>query len=250
MLTYVREGRFHGLSNSMLRALGAKIVPSPGMPDFFTVVCDLVKQNPRFAKHEISVEHYVISTGLRPMIEGSVFGSTVKRIWACDFIETPAPASYASSRLKAPSGAVVTQIGSLIDNTSKTRAVFEINKGESVDVNALVDPAQRRVPFKNIIYVAAGPSDVPVFSLLNHFGGKTYGVWNEDDEIVGSLDNFKQVRELQNQGRIQGMGKADYSKGTEAYRWLTAAVEEIASEIADTRHSVLGAYPGAPGHLT
>ncbi len=54
----------------------------------------------------------------------------------------------------------------MIDNTSKTRAIFEINKGSNkfkIDVNSKIDRDRRRVPFSNMIYVADGPSDIPVF---------------------------------------------------------------------------------------
>ena len=54
----------------------------------------------------------------------------------------------------------------MIDNTSKTRAIFEINKGSNkfnIDVNSKIDRDKRRVPFENMIYIADGPSDIPVF---------------------------------------------------------------------------------------
>ena len=70
----------------------------------------------------------------------------------------------------------------MIDNTTKTRAIFEINKGTNknpgIDVNAKVVPEDRRIPLQNMIYIADGPSDVPSFSVVKKGGGKTYAVYN------------------------------------------------------------------------
>lgn len=68
----------------------------------------------------------------------------------------------------------MTQVGYALDNTTKTRAIFEINKGVNIeptlDVNAQMDLDERRVPIENMIYVADGPSDVPVFSVVGGAG--------------------------------------------------------------------------------
>ena len=68
----------------------------------------------------------------------------------------------------------------MIDNTSKTRAIFAINKGvnkhDYIDVNSKMDKEDRRVPFEHMIYIADGPSDVPVFFILKQYGGKTFAI--------------------------------------------------------------------------
>src|SRR5713101_2148427 len=71
ILAYVRAGRFPGLNNALLRELGRELVFYPGLPDFFPRIKQLVAANSAFAKHDITVEHYVVSTGLRQMILGS-----------------------------------------------------------------------------------------------------------------------------------------------------------------------------------
>ena len=77
----------------------------------------------------------------------------------------------------------------MIDNTSKTRAIFEINKGPGIDVNARVAEEERRVPIRNMIYIADGPSDVPVFSVVTQLGGRTLGVYQK-----GAKSNFEGVK--------------------------------------------------------
>jgi hypothetical protein len=78
-----------------------------------------------------------------------------------------------------------------------------------------------------MIYVADGPSDVPVFSILNQYGGKTYAVYKNE----GSIEQFRQAKALAEQDRVQGYGPAEYSDGTHTYMWLTTAVQDIALAI-------------------
>ncbi len=87
LLTYVREGVFDGLSNEKLRELGKDLTPVPGMPDFMETTRQRVDEIPEFTDEGITVEHYIVSTGLREMIEGSVFGGAVDGVWANTFIE-------------------------------------------------------------------------------------------------------------------------------------------------------------------
>ena len=247
LLTYVREGVFPDLTNAKLKKLGAKLQPVPGMPDFMTAVRDRVAEIPEFVAEGITVEHYIVSTGLRPIIEGSVFAKKVDGIWANTFIEEPAPPGYLDRLHVAAASSPITHLGYIVGNTSKTRALFEINKGinrnPEIDVNARVSEDQRRVPMKNMIYIADGPSDVPVFSILNTAGGRTLGVYN-----VEPRNNHSNVKSLQEQGRIQGMAEADYRPGKPAYLWLMDTLEQIGFEIVESRRQAFSSIPNPPGH--
>ncbi|MCB1247418.1 MAG: haloacid dehalogenase-like hydrolase [Acidimicrobiia bacterium] len=246
LLTYVREGIFDGLTNQKLKDLGARIEPVPGMPDFMTAARDRVAEIPEFVDEGITVEHYIVSTGIRPMIEGSVFADKVDGVWANAFIEDPAPPGYLE-QLAVPSPSPITQLGYTIGNTSKTRALFEINKGinrnPDIDVNARMSEDQRRVPMKNMVYIADGPSDVPVFSILNTAGGRTLGVYT-----VEPTNNHSKVKSLQEQGRIQGMAEADYRPGKPAYLWLMDTLEQIGFEIVESRRQAFSTIRNPPGH--
>ncbi|MEN8235234.1 MAG: HAD family hydrolase [Actinomycetota bacterium] len=247
LLTYVREGIFKDLTNDRLRELGADIVPAPGMPDFLDEAKAHVESIPEFVAEGIKVEHYVVSTGIRPMIEGSVFADHVDGIWANTLIETPALPGYLDQLPVNPASGPVSQFGYTIDNAAKTRALFEINKGVNrnpdVDVNARVSEEERRVPLRHMIYIADGPSDVPCFSILNERGGKTLGVY-----ILDPVNNHRQVKQLQEQGRIQGMAEADFRPGKAAYLWLMDSIEQIGHEIVEARRQALAAIPNPPGH--
>lgn len=247
LLTYVREGVFDGLSNEKLRELGKQLMSVPGMPDFMEATRDHVAETPEFVDEGITVEHYIVSTGLREMITGSVFGPVVDGIWANTFIEDVAEPGFLTRLPVSPGPGPISQIGYTIDNTSKTRAIFEIHKGVNkivgLDVNARMAPDQRRVPMKNIVYIAHGPSDVPVFSILNTSGGRTFGVYTVEPE-----NNHGTVKALQDQGRIQGMAEADFRPGKPAYLWLMDTLEQIGFEIVEARRQAFPATESPPGH--
>jgi hypothetical protein len=248
LLTYVREGIFKGLSNKKLKELGRELVPVPGMPDFMDSTRTHVAEIPEFAAEGITVEHYIVSTGLRPMIEGSVFADRIDGIWANTFIEGIADPGYLDKLPVSNKSGPITQVGYMIDNTSKTRAIFEINKGvgriQGINVNARMSEDQRRVPIKNMVYIADGPSDVPAFSILNKAGGRTLGVYT-----LAPSNNHKNVKALQEHGRIQGMAEADFRPGKPAYLWLMDTLEQIGFEIVEARRQAFSAIKNPPGHV-
>ena len=248
ILSYVEQGIFKGLNNAKLKQLGAKLEFCPGIPEFFEESRRHVAETPDFAKEDITVEHFVVSTGIRPMIEGSSIAPHVDGIWANSFIEQTAPAGFQDQLPVPGDGGEIKHLSDYIGHTSKTRALFEINKGvnvnRSVDVNARMSDAERRVPLRNMIYIADGPSDVPMFSILNKAGGKTLGVYNLEPR-----NNHKQVKQLQEQGRIQGMAEADYRPGKAAHLWLMDSLDQIAFEIVENRRQALAAIKNPPGHV-
>jgi hypothetical protein len=247
ILTYARQGTFKGLNNARLRKLGGKIELYAGLPDFFNKIKDFVATNPEYVQHEIQVEHYIISTGLRQMILGSKIAPHVDGVWGCEFIEDAPPPGYLDTGKKAASAEpkIISQIAYALDNTTKTRAVFEINKGSNkipdIEVNAMIPDADRRVPFQNMIYIADGPSDIPVFSLINRFGGRTFAVYQP-----GSSREFSQVNNLQKQKRVQSFGEANYTEDSQTSMWIKNAITEICSQIVKNRETALGDKIGKP----
>ena len=251
ILEYVRAGVFSDLSNEVLHELGAKLTFHPGMPDFLASLRSMVEDDPLYGRAEIALEHYIVSTGLRPMIEGSAIRRFVDDVWACEFIEAPHPPGYRrpQQRQLFPERRV-TALGYEIDNTSKTRALFEINKGTNkapeIHVNSALPPEMRRVPFQNMIYIADGPSDVPAWSVVRANGGMAFGVYQR-----GSLTQFEQISALQRDGRIHAFAEADYTVDSTAYLWLTSEVRRIAGRIVEERDDALRrAVRAAPRHVT
>ncbi|MGD2100145.1 MAG: HAD family hydrolase [Desulfobacterales bacterium] len=247
ILTYTREGVFKGLNNSRLRKLGAKIRLYKGLPEFFAEIKQFVSTHADWQQHDIRVEHYIVSTGLRQMILGSKIAPYVDGVWGCEFVEVTPPPGYLGKVGKTVSQnpRMISQIAYALDNTTKTRAVFEINKGSNkipeIDVNAMIPDADRRVPFQNMIYVADGPSDIPVFSLINRYGGRTFAVYQP-----GSSKEFAQVNSLQKQKRVQSFGEANYTTGSQTAMWIINAVSEISAQIVKNRERALGDKIGKP----
>jgi hypothetical protein len=244
-LQYVRDNRMPGLTNAMLQELGAQVPLNPGMPEFMQRTKDVILNTPRYVDAEIAVEHYVISTGFRKMIEGNSIRDHLEGVYACELL--PAPATVCGDENTFHPNGVLTQIGYTIDNTTKTRAVFEINKGVNklgVDVNALIAEEDRRVPFRNMVYIADGPSDIPVFSVVRKSGGQTLAVHLESEK------SYDDVLTLQETGRVNHTAPADYREGREAYRWLMRALVKIADKISEQREQSIANIVAPPGHIT
>ena len=246
ILSYVKAGRMPGLSNNLLRELGGEIEFYEGIPEFLGLMRKAIESDPRFSEHQIHVEHYVVSTGLRQMILGSAIAPFVTDIWASEFTELVAPPGYADGQeqLFSPD-AEIQQLIYTIDNTTKTRALFEINKGTNknpnIDVNAKIAREDRRVPFQNMIYIADGPSDVPVFSVVDGNGGRTYAVYRP-----GSPGEFQQASRLLEQDRIEAFGEANHSEHSHTAMWITHAAEKIAHRIVSDREEALSERVGLP----
>ena len=246
ILTYVRAGRMPGLSNRRLRELGAKIPFYEGLPQFFELLRAETRSKPEYIKHDLQLEHYVVSTGLAEMVRGSKIAPHVEGIYGSEFIENPLPPGYLDQdELTMETEDVISQIGTMIDNTTKTRALFEINKGvnkdENIDVNAKMAPEDRRIPFTNMIYIADGPSDVPSFSVIRRFGGKTYAVYKP-----GNNAEFEQNDLLLQTGRIHAYGPARYSADSNTSMWLRMHVNKICQRIVAEREAYLAERVSKP----
>jgi len=239
ILTYVLAGKFGRLNNRMLREYGADISFYPGLPGFFGLAKTYAREKPEYQKHEIQLEHYIVSTGLAEMIRGSAIAGQVEAIWGCEFIENPLQPGFLNQHeMDISADAVIAQIGMVIDNTTKTKALFEINKGTNknpaIDVNSNVKPEDRRIPFQNMIYIADGPSDIPSFSVVKGGGGRTYGVYNPDHG-----GEFEQNDRLLQASRIHGYGPADYTPGSSTTRWLRMHIHSICDRIVTDREQAV-----------
>jgi phosphoserine phosphatase len=250
LLSFVKNGCLKGLTNQRLRELGRELVFYPGLPERFERLQDLVRAQPEYAKHNITLEHYIVSTGLAEMIRGSAIAPYVEGIFGCEFIEAPLPPNYSTqNELPLQMEFEISQIGTIVDNTIKTRYIFEINKGSNknagIDVNASMDRVDRRIPIDRMIYVADGPSDVPVFSVVKGNGGKTYAVFNPDSEA-----EFAQNDALLHAGRIHAYGPADYSEKSTTSKWLRMHVGRICDAIVEECETdLLKKVTRAPRHL-
>lgn len=250
LLNYVKNGALKGLNNAILHKLGEELVFYSGLPEFFDTLKQAAQSKDAYKTHGISLEHYIISTGLAAMIKGSLIAPFVEGIYGCEFVENPLPPGFSKQQdLIDYDQAEISQIGVMVDNTIKTRFIFEINKGSnrdsSIDVNAKMASEDRRIPFNNMIYIADGPSDVPVFSVVKKQGGKTYAVYDPSNK-----EEFAQNDNLLQSHRIHAYGPANYAQESPTAMWLQMHVERICDRIVKDRQSILEArLTQPPKHL-
>lgn len=209
MHTMIREAEKKNLpfTRADLVEKGRGIVLFPGVADWFSRI------NAYGAEQGVAVEHYVISSGLREIIEGSSISGEFKEIYASEFYydETGKPVW--------PKLAV--------NFTAKTQFVYRINKGvldvsNDRDLNASMPDDSKRVPFTNMIYMGDGLSDVPCMKMMRSYGGQAIAVYQES--------NRPGVEDLLAKGRVDFMFPADYSAGTA----LEATVKNIIRRMAIT----------------
>lgn len=231
------NGKFDGLNNERLREFGKQQKFYNGIPDIFSYTKTFLEEDPLCKEYNIEVEHYIVSTGFAEVIRGTALMDYVTSIWGCHLIE----------RTDENGKTFFSELGYTIDNTTKTRAIFEISKGVNIDprinVNSKMSREQRRVDIKNMIYIADGPSDVPAFSVVKQYGGATFAIYPS-----GDMSAFKQVEQLRKDGRIDMFAEADYSENRTAHMWICNKIREIAERIKQEEKSkrVVG---DAPHHL-
>lgn len=191
------------LNRKTLADYGAKISLFPGVEEWFERIREYGK-----AKGAI-VEHYIISSGLAEMIEGT----SVAKKGAFERI-------YASSFYYDKKGMAVWP-AQAVNYTNKTQFLFRIEKGvldvNDPGVNDSFAPDEIRVPFRNMIYIGDSDTDIPCMKLVNSYGGSSIGVYSAE-----SCDKAK-VHKMMREGRIRYYAPADYSEGKE----LDALVKSI-----------------------
>jgi hypothetical protein len=212
-------------TNAELKALGQKLNFYKGIPEMFEEFQNGLLTEEQLA-HGITVEHYVISSGLKVLIDGSRLQPFVRAVFGCEFDVDE------QDRITFPKR--------VISHTQKTQYLFRINKGlldMSQDVNDHMDPEIRPIPFPNMIYLGDGPTDVPCFTVMKKNGGEAIAVYNPDDPArVG----FKKCYQLSTYAdRVKHIAPADYRPNTHLRLLLEQMVEETANRIVAQRRSAI-----------
>ena len=207
MYTMIREAerRDRPFTRADLVEKGRSIVLFPGVEDWFRRINDFG------ARQGVQVEHYIISSGLREIIEGSSISGEFKEIYASEFYydENGVPVWHKLA----------------VNFTAKTQFVYRINKGvldvsNDRDLNASMPDDSKRVPFPNMIYMGDGLSDVPCMKMMRAYGGQAIAVYQES--------NRPGVEDLLAKGRVDFIFPADYRAGSA----LEATVQDIIRKMA------------------
>ena len=200
------EGHVLFTKDTLLK-YGAQVRLFPGVEDWFRRIRDYGEA------HGVIVEHYIISSGLKEMIEGTAIASEFEKIYASTFFYNDKGVP------KWPA--------QVVNYTNKTQFLFRIEKGvldiNDLGVNDSFPPEDIRVPFRNMIYIGDSDTDIPCMKLVNTYGGHSIGVYNPE-----TLDKTK-VYKMMREGRIRYYAPADYSEGTQLDELVKAIIDRTAT---------------------
>ena len=212
ILTYmarmIQEARAKGLSlrREAFQESGRHVVLFPGVEEWFDRV------NAYGEARGIRILHYINSSGLKEIIEGTSIADRFRKIYACSFLYNVDGIAY------WPAVAV--------NYTNKTQFIFKINKGvESVYdtklVNRYMEESRRPVPFSRMIYVGDGTTDIPCMRLVKNFGGHSIAVYNPAEK-----SKRNEMNTLIRDNRVNHVCPADYREGTEIDTVVKAIIDK------------------------
>ena len=178
--------------------------------DLFKGVDTWFKRIKRYGEEQgVIVEHYIISSGLKEMIEGTKVADDFEKIYATSFYYND--------------NGVAVWPAQVVNYTNKTQFLFRIEKGvldiNDPGVNDSFDPSEIRVPFRNMIYIGDSDTDIPCMKLITVNGGYSVAVY--DPETKDKNKAYKMMREK----RIKFFAPADYSEGTELDEIVKAIID-------------------------
>ena len=166
--------------------------------------------------HGVRIEHYINSSGLKEIIEGSPIAHEFKHIFAGTFLYD------ANGEAEWP--------GISVDYTTKTQFLFKISKGifssrDNKQVNESIADDKKRIPFTHMIYFGDGDTDVPCMKIVGMFGGHSIAVYDPQNERKKAT-----AAKLKRQGRVAFAVPAVYTPDAPAFRVVTAIIDKIKAD--------------------
>lgn len=213
VLTYmarmIQEAKSKGLSlrREAFQESGRHVTLYPGVREWFGRI------NAYAAERGICILHYINSSGLKEIIEGTSIAHEFRKIYACSFLYDIDGIAY------WPAVAV--------NYTNKTQFIFKINKGvesvfDSTLVNRYIPEQERAVPFQHMIYVGDGTTDIPCMRLVKNFGGYSIAVHSPDEKAAR-----KEMASLVRDNRVNHVCPADYTPDSQIDILVKTIIDKI-----------------------
>lgn len=192
------------------KKFGESVELFEGVKEWFSLINEYGKER------GVKIEHYINSSGLTEMIEGTEIGHEFKKIFACSFLYNE------DGEAEWP--------GVAVDYTAKTQFLFKINKGilsirDNKKVNESKEEDNKRIPFPHMIYFGDGETDVPCMKIVKMFGGNSIAVYNP--EIKKKVNVAKK---LLRQHRVNFITPARYTKESRTYEVVCAIIDKIKAD--------------------
>lgn len=192
------------ITKEAFNELGKDVVLIKGVKSWFKRINDYARSVGAV------VEHYIISSGLSEIIEGTPIAKYFKRIYACEFhYNERGNADWAQQA---------------INFTTKTQFIFRISKGvlDTIDdykLNSYVSENERRIPYRNMVYIGDGITDVPCMTVVKDRGGHSIAIYQNN----GKENAYKLIRE----NRVDFIADADYSKDSELEKIVKQLINKM-----------------------
>ncbi len=198
------------LRRSAFKEFGKHIELFEGVKEWFGLV------NEYGAQKGVRVEHYINSSGLKEIIEGSPIAKEFHHIYAGTFIYNEE--------------GIAEWPGIAVDHTAKTQFLFKISKGitsqhDSKMVNSSIADDKKRIPFSHMIYFGDGETDIPCMKIVGMFGGNPIAVYDPD-----SAKKKATAQKLQRQGRVKFITPATYTKDSRTFQIVSAIIDKVKAE--------------------
>lgn len=212
MKTMLDEAKYRNISISRksFTQFGKEIELFEGVAAWFKTINEYGKSK------GLEIKHYINSSGLKEMIEGTSIAAEFEQIFACSFLYN--------------SDGIAVWPGVAIDYTTKTQFIFKINKGikeirDSVEINKFVPDNERPVPFKRMIYFGDGETDIPCMKLVKQNGGYSVAVYKP-----GDAKKQCKAEQLILDGRVNFVSPANYKLKGDVYNIVSVILDKIKSD--------------------
>jgi 2-hydroxy-3-keto-5-methylthiopentenyl-1-phosphate phosphatase len=204
------------ITKEKLKSFGKKIEFNEGVKRFFGYIkSTFEKKYP-----EVTIEYYLISSGIGDIIRHTEIAKHFTHIWASEF-------DYAKN------GEIIFP-RKIVSFTDKTRYLFQVSKGiigekaysNAFEVNKKVPDDKLRIPFSHMIFTGDGYTDIPCFSMIKKNGGIAFGVYDKTHR-----DKFGRAWGFIEEGRVNNLHSANYKKGSDLCNSIEMGLESICKRI-------------------